>query len=46
MKNVNNKETVDYLLRWGYRLDHDSSFDELVHGANAHSAYAALEESR
>lgn len=32
-----------YMLQWGYLLEHNPSFDELVHGTNGAVAWQALE---
>lgn len=42
-RNVNSKATDKYMLRWGYLLDHDPSFDELVHGTSPEVASYALD---
>lgn len=31
------------MLRWGYLLDHDPSFDGLIHGTTGVVAWGALE---
>lgn len=37
------KQADIYMLRWGYLLDHDPSFDELVHGTSPEVASYALD---
>lgn len=40
---MNSKAAHNYMLRWGYLLDHDPSFDELVHGTSPEVASYALD---
>lgn len=42
-KHIGTKQADDYMLRWGYLLDHDPSFDELIHGTTGAVAWYALE---
>lgn len=42
-RNVGKPEADNYILRWGYLLDHNPSFDELIHGTDGGSAWYALE---
>lgn len=37
------KQADNYMLRWGYLLDHDPSFDQLIHGTTGAAAWYALE---
>lgn len=40
---IGTKQADNYMLRWGYLLDHDPSFDELVHGTSPEVASYALD---
>lgn len=40
---IGTKQADSYMLRWGYLLDHDPSFDELVHGTSPEVASYALD---
>jgi hypothetical protein len=40
---IGTKQANSYMLRWGYLLDHDPSFDELVHGTSPEVASYALD---
>lgn len=40
---IGTKQADNYMLRWGYLLDHDPSFDELVHGTTPEVASYALD---
>ncbi len=40
---IGTKEADDYMLRWGYLLDVNPSFVELIHGTNGESAMYAVE---
>lgn len=40
---IGTKQADTYMLRWGYLLEHDPSFDELVHGTSVESALYAIE---
>lgn len=40
---IGTKQVDNYMLRWGYLLDHDPSFDELVHGTSVEAALYSIE---
>lgn len=42
-RHIGTKQADNYMLRWGYLLDHDPSFDELIHGVDSMVAWYALE---
>jgi len=42
-RHIGTEQANNYMLRWGYLLDHDPSFDELVHGTTSEAAWYALE---
>ena len=39
---IGTREADKYMLRWGYLLEHDARFDELIHGVNSTDAWEAL----
>lgn len=42
-RHIGSKQADNYMLRWGYLLNHDPSFDELIHGTDGDSALYAIE---
>ncbi len=42
-RHMGTKQVNNYMLRWGYLLAHDPSFDELIHGTTGAAAWYALE---
>lgn len=40
---IGTPEVDKYMLQWGYLLDHNPSFDELIHGTDGATAWYALE---
>lgn len=42
-RHIDTKQADNYMLRWGYLLDHDPGFDELIHGTTGAAAWYALE---
>lgn len=42
-KTIGSKKADNYMLRWGYLLDFNPSFIELIHGTDGNTALYALE---
>lgn len=42
-KTIGTKKTDNYMSRWGYLLDHDPSFDDLIHGTSVEEALYTVE---
>ena len=41
-KNIGTLDADKYMLQWGYLLEHDTLFDELIHGTHPSDAWEAL----
>lgn len=42
-RHIGTKQADNYMLRWGYLLDHDPSFDDLIHGTSVEEALYSVE---